>query len=68
LILNYSNPQGCFVAIGAKARENSSASNQSLNALVYLKDRLSPPFPNPIFYSNTNHSFRTTDFGFADET
>jgi hypothetical protein len=68
LILDRNNPKGCFIAIGAKANENPSATNQDLNVLVYLKDRLDPPFPFPVFYSNTKPSFPYTDFGFADET
>jgi hypothetical protein len=67
LILDRSSPNGCLIAIQSKATANPSASNKALNALVYLKDRLSPPFPFPVFYSNTNHSFEFDDFGFASE-
>jgi len=67
LIVDQSSPQRCFVAIESKAFSNSSASNQSVNALIWLKDRLSPPFPYPVFYSNTNPSFSYQDFNF-DET
>jgi hypothetical protein len=62
LILNHSNPKGCFVAIESKAVANQSASDKNLNALVYLKDRLDPPFPSPVFHGNTNPSFYHNQF------
>jgi hypothetical protein len=68
LILDRSSPKGCFVAIESKANANASATNQTLNALVYLKDRLSPPFPYPVFYNSTkHHSIPHNDFIPFDE-